>query len=60
MADAAGRVGDQRVGELLGDLGGEERGVGIGELVELLVQRRGDGGMAVAEEETAAPPEASR
>ena len=44
-----GRVGDQPVGELLGDLGGEEAGMGIGELVELLVQGRGHRGMAVAQ-----------
>ena len=33
------RILDQRVGQSLGDLGGEEAGVGVGELVELRMQR---------------------
>ena len=49
VADAVGGVGDQPVGELLGHLGGEEAGMGIGELVELLVQGRRHRGMAVAQ-----------
>ena len=40
---------DQPVGQLLGHLGGEEAGVRIGELVELLVQGGRHRGMAVAE-----------
>ena len=49
MADALGGVGDQPVGEPFGDLGGEEAGMGIGEAVELLVQRCGHRRMAVAQ-----------
>src|SRR6476659_4642578 len=33
VADAWGGVGDQPVGEFLGDFGGEEAGVGVGEAV---------------------------
>ena len=47
VADAFGGVGDQPVGESLGHFGGEEAGMGIGELVELLVQGRRHCGMAV-------------
>ena len=47
VADALGGVGDQAVGEFLGHVGGEEAGMGIGELVELLVQGRRHRWMAV-------------
>src|SRR3546814_2961498 len=43
------RVGDQAVGQALGDLGGEEAGVGVGQLVELVMQRRQHGRVAVPE-----------
>ncbi len=60
VADAGGGVGDQAVGEFLGDLGGEEAGMGIGELVELLVQSPPiTAGWPCPRQETAAPPEAS-
>src|SRR3546814_20360192 len=43
------RVGDQAVGQALGDLGGEDAGVGVGQLVELVMQRRQHGRVAVPE-----------
>jgi len=43
----AGRVRDERVGELLGHLGGEEAGVRVGHAVDLGVDRGKDVGMAV-------------
>ena len=48
VIDAIRRGLDQPVGELLGDFGGEKAGVGISELVELLVERGDHIGMAVA------------
>ena len=49
MIDAGGRVLDQPVGETLGGIGGEECGMGVGEGVELPVQRRDHVRMAVPE-----------
>ena len=40
VSEPGGRVGDEAVGEPFGDLGGEEAAMGIGELVELAMQRR--------------------
>ena len=40
---------DQVGGQRLGGLGGEEVGVGVGDLVELVLDRLDHGGMAVAE-----------
>ena len=47
--DAGRRVGDQRVGQRFGDIGGEERGVGVGEAVDLRLHRLRDLGVVVAE-----------
>jgi hypothetical protein len=49
VAEAGGRICDQPVGKRLGRLGGEEAGVGVGDLVELGAERREDVGMAMAE-----------
>src|ERR1700719_3269388 len=42
LGHARRRVRDQLVRQFLGDLGGEETGVGVGEAVELLMHRRDD------------------
>ena len=44
-----GRAGDQGVGQLLEDLGGEERGVGVGQAVELVLDRLDHPRMVVAQ-----------
>ena len=49
VIEASRRILDQAIGQLLGDIGREEAGMGIGEPIELLVQRRQHIGMAVAE-----------
>ncbi len=49
VIDAVGRVLDQPVGQTLGGFGGEEGRVGVGERVQLPMQRRDHVGMAVAE-----------
>ena len=49
VAHAGGRVRDQLVGQRLGDLGGEEARVRVGEPVDLRVHRREHVGVAVAE-----------
>ena len=49
MREPLRRILDQRVGQTLGDVGGEEAGVGVGELVDLRMQRGVDVRMAVAE-----------
>jgi hypothetical protein len=49
VVEAGRGVFDEAVGETLGCLSREERGVGVGERVELLVQRRNHVGVAVAE-----------
>ena len=49
VVDAFGRGLDQAVGKLFGNFGGEETGMGISELVELLVKCRYHVGMAMAE-----------
>ena len=47
--ETGGRVGDDRVGERLGDFGGEERRVRIRELVDLALDRLEHARVAVAE-----------
>ena len=49
VIDPFGRVLDEPVGKALGGFAGEEGGVGVGEGVELPVQRRDHVGMAMAE-----------
>jgi hypothetical protein len=49
VRDAFWRIRHQRISEPFGDLGGEEAGVGVGQLIDLLMQRRVDVRMAVAE-----------
>ena len=49
VAGAGRRLPDQVGGELLGDLGGEEAGVRVGELVDLRMHRGDDVRMPVAE-----------
>ena len=49
MRHALGRVRDQMIRQLLGDLGREKAGVRIGDLVYLFVHRLCDVGMAVTE-----------
>ena len=49
VAHAGGCGADQQVGQLLGHLGGEEAGVGIGQLIDLAVHGRDDVGMTMAQ-----------
>ena len=49
VAHASGRAADQLVGQRLGDVGGEEAGVRVGDAVDLRVHRGAHVGMAVAE-----------
>ena len=49
MTNTPGRIGGQTVGQLLRHLGGEETGMGVGDLVELCMQRGQHVRMAMAE-----------
>jgi hypothetical protein len=49
VRDARRRVGDELVGQLLGDLGGEEAGMRVGDAVDLLVHRAPHLGVPVTE-----------
>jgi hypothetical protein len=49
MSDAFRRIGDETIRKLLGHVGGKEARMGIGDLVELGVERLEHVGMTVAQ-----------
>ena len=59
VIERSGRQVGEPLAQSLGRLGGEKGGVGIGELVDLGMDRGGDGGWPCPRQLTAAPPEPS-